>query len=864
MNVQHFSKKWRRENCIFIIIPAILKEYQIAEQTVTSDPSSLTIELQNVPPLSYGNVGRSEIDAGTYQYVSEESESEAMPPRTACSISYDNSNGTMKITCTDDLFGQLSNDSSLDLNIFKLNGEWLTGGRLLDYELSENKDFIIISDTTLKYSGISIPQDDYEMTLSYRGNGNRKYDLGKITIPEDMNVKKQVPYGVKVDADQNGIYVTCDQTNNANANTCSAYLNHFYETAFKKEEHPSGRNYYYYYSQLELYTKIQGPGGWFPYWWDDTNPLEKIQDSNGLTTRVYVPTSHINKKLHLPAGTTFVRGTLHVMDYSDVDINYNVVLKAGVTVIDVNSIHLTAEQLGEADAWQLKITADHTPEAEKYLSSINGLEMDRHGAGLEKQPPKLEGDKYVLLVPATNLISSFAIDENEAGKEKKDLILSTDDQYANVTIPCKLSKDNPFRTMPENVQISVVGDGFRIAVLSDKDNGLLDVLDKEKYPKAFEGYTKIYGTIEDKKVPNGDGNAFYKYYDAKKWNIQNDPNDPTKRYVLVSADYDELGLDKDRDLNKSYYFRLIDSYYGMTGLSNYSQSINPLILAQAARSGDPESAVAADSKFDALKKLDGYSITTDGNSGEFNGGLKNVKVSTSKTGEAKDIVDIDGAVAASLTTSNKRNQDGTVEPDLTDINYAYSANSSDQSADSSNSKVSITVNQKIDKLDESTAQGIVSRRVDSSSLTATDVGFNVTLSKSYENVKRGDVSVSELPYEAALVFDLPSEDLASDEKYVVLREHNRQVDEIPVEVLSDGKAVAYTDRFSSFVLAKKKISSNESKSSSKVSSAAGYDDGSPFTRDARGNVYDRWGNKIWANADGSVTRKDVPATGICE
>ena len=358
--------------------------------------------------------------------------------------------------------------------------------------------------------------------------------------------------------------------------------------------------------------------------------------------------------------------------------------------------------------------------------------------------------------------------------------------------------------------------------------------------------------------------VIHKYYDAKKWNIQNDPNDPTKRYVLVSADYDELGLDKDRDLNKSYYFRLIDSYYGMTGLSNYSQSINPLILAQAARSGDPESAVAADSKFDALKKLDGYSITTDGNSGEFNGGLKNVKVSTSKTGEAKDIVDIDGAVAASLTTSNKRNQDGTVEPDLTDINYAYSANSSDQSADSSNSKVSITVNQKIDKLDESTAQGIVSRRVDSSSLTATDVGFNVTLSKSYENVKRGDVSVSELPYEAALVFDLPSEDLASDEKYVVLREHNRQVDEIPVEVLSDGKAVAYTDRFSSFVLAKKKISSNESKSSSKVSSAAGYDDGSPFTRDARGNVYDRWGNKIWANADGSVTRKDVPATGICE
>ena len=830
-------------------------------------PSSLTIggaDIQNVftsvPPD--GSILQAEIDTPSYMQVVEGSEGYSMMPRTACSIAYDD--GTLKITCSDEkdgnLIDQFTTGSSISLKMEKQSEDTYIWANLVNYTVSEDKKSILISEDTLRLSGLSITAGEYQMSLFYHGNRSRYYQLGTVDIPQDMNVKKPAPDGVLVSADDDGIYVTCDQTNDTNANACSTYLNQFYDTAFLTNGQPKGRNYYDYNSQLEL-LGVRGPGGWFPYYWDNTNPLEKRTDQEtGLTTRIYVPTSHINEKLQLPAGTKFpgtAGSCLRVLEYQDVPINYDVVLTNGVKDFNPESIHLRAEQLDGAHDWQLKLTADKTQAAYDYLSTVTGFGIDSHGGGSGGQIIE-EENSYSILAPAILMLNPYASWKAEPGKTISMTVSNS--QYVSVYIDCKISEDSPFRQMPDNVQISVVGEGFRISVLGDDDNGLLDDLDNETPVPSFEKdlgegetYTKIYGTIEDKIIPNGDGRAFYKYYNSSTWNKYTDANG--KSYVLVSADYKDLGLDKTRDLNKNYYFRLIDSHYWMTMLSAHGQSVNPLILAQASRSGDPQSAVEADTKLDALKDLDGYSITTT-DSDKYNGGLKNVNVSVDKTGDAADVVEINGAVAAALTTSNTRSADGTVESDLTDINYANDSGSS-------GSQVAITVTQDVKQLDEETAKTIVSKAGDSS-LTATDVRFDVTLSKSYENVDQQDVTVTELPYEAALVVDVPSENLAAGEEYVLLREHNGQVDEIPVEV-SDGKAVAYTDRFSSFVVAKKKVSKSESKSSStKAAASAGYDDGSPFTRDAQGNVYDRWGNKIWTNADGSVTRKGVPATGIRE
>ena len=770
-------------------------------------PSSLTIggaDIQNVftsvPPD--GSILQAEIDTPSYMQVVEGSEGYSMMPRTACSIAYDD--GTLKITCSDEkdgnLIDQFTTGSSISLKMEKQSEDTYIWANLVNYTVSEDKKSILISEDTLRLSGLSITAGEYQMSLFYHGNRSRYYQLGTVDIPQDMNVKKPAPDGVLVSADDDGIYVTCDQTNDTNANACSTYLNQFYDTAFLTNGQPKGRNYYDYNSQLEL-LGVRGPGGWFPYYWDNTNPLEKRTDQEtGLTTRIYVPTSHINEKLQLPAGTKFpgtAGSCLRVLEYQDVPINYDVVLTNGVKDFNPESIHLRAEQLDGAHDWQLKLTADKTQAAYDYLSTVTGFGIDSHGGGSGGQIIE-EENSYSILAPAILMLNPYASWKAEPGKTISMTVSNS--QYVSVYIDCKISEDSPFRQMPDNVQISVVGEGFRISVLGDDDNGLLDDLDNETPVPSFEKdlgegetYTKIYGTIEDKIIPNGDGRAFYKYYNSSTWNKYTDANG--KSYVLVSADYKDLGLDKTRDLNKNYYFRLIDSHYWMTMLSAHGQSVNPLILAQASRNGDPQSAVEADTKLDALKDLDGYSITTT-DSDKYNGGLKNVNVSVDKTGDAADVVEINGAVAAALTTSNTRSADGTVESDLTDINYANDSGSS-------GSQVAITVTQDVKQLDEETAKTIVSKAGDSS-LTATDVRFDVTLSKSYENVDQQDVTVTELPYEAALVVDVPSENLAAGEEYVLLREHNGQVDEIPVEV-SDGKAVAYTDRFSSFVLAKKNV-----------------------------------------------------------
>ena len=66
------------------------------------------------------------------------------------------------------------------------------------------------------------------------------------------------------------------------------------------------------------------------------------------------------------------------------------------------------------------------------------------------------------------------------------------------------------------------------------------------------------------------------------------------------------------------------------------------------------------------------------------------------------------------------------------------------------------------------------------------------------------VDVKVLPYEAALEFELPKEELPEGQYYHLYREHDGEVKEIDFETVEvDGvkKGVAYSNMFSSFVLA---------------------------------------------------------------
>lgn len=60
---------------------------------------------------------------------------------------------------------------------------------------------------------------------------------------------------------------------------------------------------------------------------------------------------------------------------------------------------------------------------------------------------------------------------------------------------------------------------------------------------------------------------------------------------------------------------------------------------------------------------------------------------------------------------------------------------------------------------------------------------------------------------------------------------------------NNGLALTDTD---STIVAEPSVPAEQPKEEEKKTPAT-YDDGGPFTTDANGNVYDRWGNEIWHN-----------------
>lgn len=801
----------------------------------TSNPSVATFTGPYVADLggSYDPAFLTQIDVGNYLSVSEGSESAAMVPNTTGSIAYDPASGNLKVTCRD-LVQNITLGSTLSIDFQSTSGDF--SGELTDYHVSDDHTYLVITDQNLSRSHISLPAGDYTVTILFTQIGdldtNAYYDLtssGSLNIPKDLNVVGNVPNGTNVRADKEGIHIACDLTDP----NCSTYLDKFWDTCFLTK---NGKHYYDNNSQLDLHN-YNGRGGWFPYYWDDINPLKRIT-ANGVTTEILVPTDHLISKGYTN-GQVFSGGSLYVLGYETYEFSDPITLV--IEAKNASELGINYELLGENDSYQMKITSPKTEEGNEFLQNLYGVDIWSNGSGTgtgiaEDHEVVEEENCYAVYVPGENLNGAYSIADNGTRKNK---IVLTSSGYDPLTFT-DVFIDTPFRKMPTGVQISVIGDGFLIKVINNPDNGLLSTLDDEKSIRGWKNSTRIIGVIEDKDLSAG--NYFYVPYNADTWNMNPDGSNSLIAYTTYSA----LGLDS-RNRNKTFQLRLNDVYYSMTMLSDYRLSLNPLILAEAAKNNLTE-ATGTDSQLDALRALDGYSITT--NNDEYNGGLKNVTVSVDrqKDNDAPQ-VEIDGAVAAAITTSNSR-VDGNVAPDLSDINY-------------DDSNIRITVTQKIDALTDSEAQDLISKASDSSSLEATDVRFDIELSKSYDGVDHADVTVKELPYKAALVFDLPDEELESDEEYVLLREHDGAVEEIPYTV-SDGKAVAYTDRFSSFVVEKKKAANNSSNTTTSTRKASGgYDDGSPFTKDAAGNVYDRWGNRIWTNPiAGQTGKKTSPATGV--
>lgn len=133
-------------------------------------------------------------------------------------------------------------------------------------------------------------------------------------------------------------------------------------------------------------------------------------------------------------------------------------------------------------------------------------------------------------------------------------------------------------------------------------------------------------------------------------------------------------------------------------------------------------------------------------------------------------------------------------------------------------------------------------------------------------MKNGELTpnkITELTEEAVITLYLDDATLAKikDNDFKLLRVHNGDAEILDAEL--NGNALTFkTSKFSTYSIAiiKNKVTPTEATTETKQNS--GWDDGGPFTTDNCGNVFDRWGNKIYEANGCSTGGYNLVRTGV--
>ena len=123
--------------------------------------------------------------------------------------------------------------------------------------------------------------------------------------------------------------------------------------------------------------------------------------------------------------------------------------------------------------------------------------------------------------------------------------------------------------------------------------------------------------------------------------------------------------------------------------------------------------------------------------------------------------------------------------------------------------------------------------------------------------------ITELTKEAVITLYLDDATLAKikDNDFKLSRMHNGDAEILDAEL--NGNALTFkTSKFSTYSIAiiKNKVTPTEATTETKQNS--GWDDGGPFTTDNCGNVFDRWGNKIYEANGCSTGGYNLVRTGV--
>lgn len=589
---------------------------------------------------------------------------------------------------------------------------------------------------------------------------------------DDISGGIQWPQKMMIQSKDDGLYLTCSPSDPA----CPVVLQTIYDATEAAPVQDTNNK-----KGFVLYEKyIDGRPASKPYYFpnqgETKNIFTRVTDENNNVTGLHIAEDVI-KKYGINEGTTFVFGEAYannitapstgLVTFED-DGSFTmdkIVMKCG------NPAPLTERDIRvdvDPETFEL-IISSLDDKYNDFLDTINVLGIGRtdspagNGRFVTVAPePTVEGTKKsVRVLLPSGLQNLYAM------VGPGDLTLTIEGEGYSVAKRVLENVNHPFRPMPTDVGITVIGDGIKITsadeeflkVISESVNPLSDAI----IEALGEDYAKVNSSDQYGR-PDGTQNTFDSSRDDYSFTL-----DPSGKYVIVPVpwnDLDKLGA----GLDKAYYFTLTDSVYGTSFQTSTGSYLNPIRLSSAAKKKEIE--------LSELSELDRVAITS-GDSG-----LHNVTVAENNENNNEKI-ELIGEVAASISTDNNGGADNS------DLNYE-------------DPNVVITVATESSHLTDSQAAEIIEQF--DATLTPTDVQFDLEIKKSYsaESGKEGKVTVSELPYPVALEFKLPEEDLESGEAYYLLREHEGFVGDIPVETFTkDGEQYgrAYSDQFSSYVLA---------------------------------------------------------------
>ena len=339
--------------------------------------------------------------------------------------------------------------------------------------------------------------------------------------------------------------------------------------------------------------------------------------------------------------------------------------------------------------------------------------------------------------------------------------------FNDYTFESDVEVTNPFKNMPPDIQITVIGEGFSIRRTSD-------VTDSDG---ALEGIynSSLTAWVDKAKIPvtllNADNNADK----AKSLHMRKDDShyvysyDSTQHKLFIKTAYSTLAGDWNiTDPNASYVMNLVDPEYGQLSMQN-GQTLAPMIVYEAALNGITLSEAE-------LKNLDSVALNE----------VVNISITASETDTSGMNVEISGEVAAAAAS----NEDGQADPG--DLNY----DEADNKTVTITTSVTVPTDPEMEAIEEFQNQN---------GLQSTDVRFSVGIVKN-STVTGSGYPVSVLPYEVSVEFALPAEPAPEGYHYVLLREHTETDGSVTVEPIEwqpgeDGKGAAFTDKFSTFAMA---------------------------------------------------------------